>query len=672
MKKGQITVVLIIAAIMLLGISLYFFAKHSTTTFIPTVVVPQDVIPVKRYVDSCIYDVAEEGIVTMGLQGGFIEIPDEIAQVRSSFIGKGTNAVEKIPHWYYKGENRRPSLGYMKEQLENHIAERMMDCEAGLSNFNQLFDIKTYDYDVEVKFGGEDTIVKVEYPMEVSDKFGEQVTRLRDFGAVVPVRMRKVYDLANRTMNMENDELFLENVTMELMTSNFDFPFSGMVPKCEPEKWYVADLQDRLQNIMYYNLPRIRVANTDYVPFREDPKTYEEISEKADDIREYLMQADYEQGDPFSDAVEAAGIDKDKIPEDMYEYTHLFFDVGADDEEMKLKFVYQPLWGMNFYPQPSEGGLMSTRMMKGHRKFLSFFCLQMYHFAYDISYPVEVRIFDPGSFPDTGGYTFRFGIPVTIKENQPYKEEAGSSLFETNQPMYQFCDERDREVDIRVTGVYDGYTNQALEDVNLTFICMNHYCEIGQTGFTEGTYKFKGMVPSYCANPTIVAEKKGYLKTEKQMTSDELEIHMDKLHTVNLSFEKHLYFASDDNLEDVGREVDTENNETVVLYMSLQNSSALEQYISYPVSDESPFDSLDFVEAGGTYDLNVILKKDDEVIGGYINDNFTVSYEDLMADSQITIPVIEYRPQPVNEEQEADMMLYIYDGNYLNLEPRFS
>lgn len=673
-KRAQVSLFLIIAVVLVLAFGIIYYTANKTQVFIPTVVLPQNTKPVKSYMETCIYDAARQGLVTMGLQGGYLELPDRILRNRHSYIGVGPNSIEKIPHWYYMGENRIPSLNLMNQQLTDHVDEQIQFCKNGLDKFDGTFDITTGEPFVEILFGGKNVVVDVEMQMEIKDKVSDKLTKIDKFGAIVPVRITKIHELAETVMRSQFENLYIEKLTLEMMSGDFNFPFSGMEFKCGAIRWSVSELKDRLMNVLYYNLQRVRVANTDYIPFSEDESVYKAVQERAEKLREELGKADYTTGDnPFEEAVRKARIDASEIPEDMYEYTHMFFDMGALDEGLKVKFLYNPAWDMDFVVSPSHGDVMSSKMTKGSKQYLSFLCMNAYHFAYNIVFPTEVRIVDHESFPGEGGFTFRFGVPVMIEDNSPKAQEIGMDYLDIPGEAREFCGIfGEDEVVIEAHGVYEGYTGQAIPDVNLTYECMNYYCDIGKTEVIDGDYRFKGRIPGSCANPVITASHGDYLTTSRQLTGDKLVIDMEKLITLNVSYEKYRYTLGEYDIR--SRDVDVEANESVVLYLSLKsNSSELEQYLQFP-SRGSPFANLDFIERGAEYDLTALLTRDGELIGAYVDSDFTVSYADIAGRTEIVIPLIEYlpAPDPDDETEKSEMLMYLYEGDYHNIiRPKF-
>ena len=658
-RKGQVVIFVILGLLIILSLFLYFVARNQTDVFNPEVVVPPDVVPIKRYVESCLYDSAREGLLEMGMKGGFIEVPDRIVQNRQSYIGEGRLSSEFIPHWVFEGEIRMPSLSYMEAELEEYVINDLEKCTGGFDRFD-TFSITSGEPKVDVMFAGRNTVVKADFPLEIRNSLDRSTTRINEFGARVPVRMRRIHELANQTLQAEIRQLFLENVTMELMTADMDFPFTGLEIECEPSRWYVSDLKEHLQKMVYYNFPRIRVAKTNYTPFLKDEEVYEDISRKAKDLRDYLKQADYNEGDPFQDAVEEAGIEN--VPDDMYEYSHLYFDVGADHPEMRERFIYNTDWGMDFVPEPSDGGVMSSRQMRGPQQFLGFLCLNMYHFSYDITIPIEVRIVDPLSLKSEGGYMFRYAIPVTIRNNEPFRQRPGIRLFDSVPPSGEFCGElSDRDYEIEVKGISDGYTDQPLEGVNLTYQCMDYYCSIATTSAQDGTYKYEGPLPGSCTNPYIIAEKEGYLKAKEQMTSEEFEMTLEMLHPMNITFEEITYDSEANTFSDP-QEFSLGDNESIVLYISLLNETfSHEQYVSVPYGRER---ELSFLQRGGTYRFNVLHTKEGDVQSGYMAEEVEVSYQDIAGMGEVTIPLVRYTPQPTDETERSEMLMFLYDGGY--------
>jgi len=677
-KKAQITVYIIIALVLILSLFLLYYQSTKIERFRPTIIIPDDVMPVKRYFEQCLYDSAKQALLNMGYQGGFIELPSEILRDRNSYINHDKLGVEKIPFWYYKGFSHQPTWDYITLSFNKYMQKKLKICsESMVRDFNPQFKINTYKMLMNISFNDDDVEIKVDMPVELISQAGKKSTKLRYFQVKLPVRFKKIYGLANKTFAAELKSLYLENITFQFMTSNFDFPFTGLEFDCKNKNWRISKLKSEFKNILFYNLPRARVKNTNYQPFLEPEEKYEQIIDKAKKIRQYLLKSSYDNNDPFAQAVKSSGIKLSNIPKDMYEYSHLFIDVDADPDALSEKFFFNKDWGMDFVVRPAKGDYLNARKSKGVKKFLSFLCVNFYHFTYSLYFPVEAIIYDNQSFPNEGGYSFRFVIPVVIKENEALdKSQFKIPNFSSKPPAsYDFCDAPDQKyVEITVKGLDQGYFDQDLKGVNLTYQCMYYYCNLGQTGIADGTYKFKGSVPSICANPTITAQKQGFLSSTAILKGHNLTMHLEKLHPLELSMYKLIYNSKDPREEQkrYSERKGFDEGEYAVVYLSLINSSIdYDQYLEYPLIkisgsniNETKLKTLYALESGAKYDLDIILIRGNKTVGGYKFTNLSIQYKDIKGKTKIKLPVIEYRPTPISDKEEMDMMAFVFGESY--------
>lgn len=107
-KRGQLTVFIIIGIIILVAGALFYFVEERTSVFNPDVIIPGEAAPVKEYLDQCIQNTAEKGLIIIGQQGGYIDIPERIQRNPSSYLSYDPFNIIKIPYWQYKSESRIP------------------------------------------------------------------------------------------------------------------------------------------------------------------------------------------------------------------------------------------------------------------------------------------------------------------------------------------------------------------------------------------------------------------------------------------------------------------------------------------------------------------------------------------------------------------------------------
>lgn len=649
-RKGQITLFIIIGILLLFSVVLFIYLKNKTTIFQPEIVVPPELMPIKNYIEGCMLTIAEGGIITLGQQSGYIEIPSDIGRSPSSYVSIDPFNIVKMPYWHYKGEEMIPSLEYIRDEISRHIEDNLISCIDNLSIFRDSYEIETGELKVKTTLADKNVLVEADYPLDIKSKSEQKRTKINKFRIEIPVRLKSVYEMASKIMRAENEHMFLENITIDIMAANPKIPFTGMEFECGIKKWNIRNIKDELQSVLYYNTPRIRVENTDYEPFLEPRNEYEKF-------RKYTMEDINEGNYP-----------EEEPPDDAYEYFHFLLNVKNLDKSLKATFVYKPEWGMDIMAHPSDNGVMLSNQVEGMRQYLNFLCLNLYHFTYDVIYPLEVIVKDEQSF-NGQGYMFKFAFPVIIKNNQGDRLTTTVRQFESLEEDTEFCNEIGEEVaTIYAVGIFEGYTDMEMPDVNISYQCFDKFCRIGKTIADGGHYRLRTTLPAGCTNPLIIAEKDGYLKAKGQLIDNKATIDMKKLKKMNYKVVKHVYQSVGKLL---GSAEELTDGESVTISLQLKNST-FDQYKQYPVP-QGIGSYIELVEDGGRYTLDVVFTKDNDFVGGYKNDDFVVSYNDLEAKDTMTFHVFEYRPTPVTEEQKIPMVDYLLKKEYEEqLKPVFS
>lgn len=649
-RRAQVTLFMTIGIVLL--IMLFVAVQFRSQIFRVDETKTIDITPsgFQGFVESCLEETALDAVQRMGDQGGFVDIPSYVADDGRRYFSLGEGAF-KLPLWYFDGKETMPTIVSMEENLAYYIQSNIGDC------FDN-FDAFKYRYDVEQKnpplvtgsIGENDVTVRMNFEVELSSMAGNETTQYRDFYAVVPVRLRKIYGLARDIMETENSEFLFEKTTVDLMSIDPEIPFTGMEFTCQPKRWYVQDVKQRIKDILFYNLPRSRFQRTDYPPFIASFATYEGF--RGYDA-ERLSQGDYPSEEP---------------PEDAYDYFHLFFDVTDDNyRDMRASVEFLPSADFEFNVKPNSNGLMKSNTMKGASKYMNFICSQFYHFTYDIRYMLRVNIFDPESL-EGRGYKFSFAFPVVIRSNHPDRRATGLTVFDSPVIYSDPCtDFTTRRANIRAVGIFEGYDNVDLDKVNISYACLTDGCFLGETEAYYGTYELQTRIPTMCVGGFITASREGYLTAKKQYNGEEyFEIRLKKTAPFNVQVKKRL-------LTDMDTDLELAEYEKVFAYISSE-----EDGISY-FEEFAPGEQkvLELVAEKGYYDVDFILVDTvyDQIWGGY-KGNWTYDYEDAAsaATGTVTLHVLEYEPKPVQQEKKFEMMDFLENNQEYKkkLAPTFS
>lgn len=131
-KKGQVTIFIIVAIVVVGGIVAYFVLRDGFGESIP-----EDLRPVYDYYVSCLEASAQEGISLLGEQGGRIEIPEfEPGSAYMPFSSQLDFLGQAVPYWMYVSGNnflreRVPKKMEMENELAAYVVERIVDLKFG-------------------------------------------------------------------------------------------------------------------------------------------------------------------------------------------------------------------------------------------------------------------------------------------------------------------------------------------------------------------------------------------------------------------------------------------------------------------------------------------------------------------------------------------------------------
>lgn len=678
-NRAQLTIFIILGLIILLSIGLviYFTSREARAPLERAITVPEDVQQIYDAVVTCTRDLTREGLEILGQQSGYIEIPQIIARTPSSYVALDEFGTLKTPYWYFEGEDRTPSLETITRELQHHIKNNLAECVDEFRAFAPVFEVTpTGNILPVISITDDRVIVNVNWPLDIQTT--ERRTQMTDFVTSHTVRLKPIHELASAIMKAENEQEWFENLTLDLMSANSRIPLSGMEFSCGTKKWYLPEVRNELRNLLAYNLPTVRVANTQNTEPIASERTYERLKDQAETIRAQL-EAGAKPNWPRN------------VPDDVYEINRMTLDAGVRDTTLKAAFTY-PLNGQLFLnADPARGGILSTENMKGPRKYLRFVCLNQWHFTYDLIYPIKVSIRDDDAF-NGEGYVFNYAFPVIIKDNEPSRIFFGLREFRAPPLTTEFCTSfGDRTIDVRARGFVEGSPiAEELDGVNVTYRCLNQECLLGQTySDGSGAIRLFSYLPEGCNAPLIIGQKEGYLSSEQQATENRVDLSLTKLKKLNYSIQVHPYYEEVSTTDPMNAraqrwldsQIYTRLPKTMHATVSLSlRGKEFDQYLLYPAnltqfsSEESGLVSeaegiarneLWLVHDDAQYDLDILLFKGDTPVGGYHAENITLKYEDLATADNIVFHVMEYRPLPEKPHQQAGLFLFLHErGQY--------
>lgn len=612
-KRGQITVFIVIGIVILFAVGFVLYAATIQEKLRQFTTKETEI---EQFIGSCINDVSKEAIQRIGVTGGYLDVPQEIQINPRSYLSFAPNTEPKIPLWYYRGEQRIPSRKSIEQQISRYVSSNINTCINDFAAFKDRFTVRSIgNITTETTIADTSVFVKVTYPVEAQEKSTGILSRTQPVGRSIDVKLGRIHDMAIDILRSENEKTFFENLTMDLLATNIDFPLTGLDFSCTPKTWRKSELVTFAKNMIYYNIRKVTVDGNRVSFF---------------DINDAYAQNNF-----------------------LFKLDNKYRDIGA-------AFFYPQSSRFDLHVQPNDREVLRSNVGKSDNVLLraANLCINEYHFTYDIEYPLLVTLKDDSAFSKTG-FIFNFAFPVTINHNAGDKNDIPQTIFDTQEESADFCDSTASQVtDIRVK---DFYTLEELYKADVDYKCVRMFCPLGQTKEDVGSYRLRTQLPARCSNGILEAHKDGYLDGETTYDeSGNAEILLKPLKKFKVSFDK----RDSDNL---GKSEALLKGDSVVLFIHSDTEDFEQSY-----STDSPGE-LSLIEGDQSYQIEALLVQDgSRLIGGYVG-TWSVSYGDLAGANEITFHMVQKTPVAVTLDQQADTSAYVYDNQdyQARLKPTF-
>ncbi|MBU1854137.1 MAG: hypothetical protein KKF89_00305, partial [Nanoarchaeota archaeon] len=294
-KRGQITIFVILGIVLLIvaGGFLYMRSQAIDDQGQQEVdeLTPQEFGHVKKFVDTCVYEIAKEGLMIIGEKGGYVNPLQSGVMAVPGFPTKGngfefapqTNLL--IPYWYYMSsadscvtncdfESKQPmlsgnSVNSIESQLRRYVANNINNCLKDFEDFKeQGLDIERSEkVDVIIIIGDESIVITLDNSLTI--KQDDQLVTISKFTAELDVKLKQMYELATQIVNYEssNNTKFLEMFTREVialgsMGSDKKIPPMRGLPQINlkgSDYWLLPDVKSELENQLMMNIPTLQL-----------------------------------------------------------------------------------------------------------------------------------------------------------------------------------------------------------------------------------------------------------------------------------------------------------------------------------------------------------------------------------------------------------------------------
>ena len=520
-QKGQISIFIIIGVIMMV-VAVFLLYNSDVELFESHDTKMKNQI--STIVEDCIEKSALNGAFMLGLQGGYIDIPEEISQDPRRYIDMGF----KFPNWDTEKKSY-PTIRSMEVDLNNYVRLNGYSCiQSNLKAQESVFNI-TYDslenFIVDSQIEDYNIVLSSEYLIKFNEKKSEEILTLEEYNVKLDdLRLGDLYNLAMEIYNTEKTTYLFEELVMDQIGSANDYsskdsmPTEGFSLSCEKRAWSYDQLKSNLMNLNNNNFRYLQLDGT------YDKDYYFDIDFSGDEDAIAIHK-------PYYDNIYTKPLMNSKSSFENYQV-----DVSVPQGTImtengpQTKFPFR-----SFEVFPSSGSMVKSvdmkiepESVKGVIK-IPIPCMQVFNHKYSLDYDLMVQLTDKTD-TNSRGFIFQFPMKVEIvKNNAKIKSGIDEEVGYTGSSNEEYCREENRKYPVVVQTFVDhsdGNKNP-ISGVDISYKCLSLECDIGTTkkekflGIT-----IDGALPEvredypYCFGGSIIAKKEGYHTLTKRINTD--------------------------------------------------------------------------------------------------------------------------------------------------------
>ncbi len=430
-KKAQVTIFIILGVVILLAVGLFFLFKGKVEqTKIETGVltakeVPQEINPVKLYIDSYIQDQTKQALKIALAHGGYIDYKILKANKFSPTDGNSLELIpdsnDKIPYWHYMisrntcgsdcaFSSEMPPLckqgrtcitngrNSVEEQIEKYISQQIKNLDLKSLETGDIAKITPQsEPKVKATIRNEDVVIYVQYPLLVKTANTNTEHKIEQFQIITETSLTELYEAAKKIAEYESSNCFIGKYVSQVHMpayywSGKDFPQKDLPPTSE-------------LTIGNFN-------NKIFIVDEVKKRVKEEISKAVSDIGiEDTANVRY----PEIDCKD----DKNKLACGLH-YQRIFqpFDRAYDIEaRMSYNSAFNDIY---FDINPKSGSVLMPKNFASPIPLISGITqTKIYEYSYDYSFPVLVELRKKKL---AGDDVMRFAVESNIRGNRCYSK----------------------------------------------------------------------------------------------------------------------------------------------------------------------------------------------------------------------------------------------------------
>jgi hypothetical protein len=528
MKKGQVSIIVIVAIVIAILIGMTFLQVKYQLFYKPP---EKDPISDKlansfsMFVENCLEMTGKEAFDKLGKTGGYIDFP---RNTRFDVGGYDGDVYFENPnyvaYWHYVNKNDESAsympplckdgeycMGYMtgensiQEQVENYIDENIREC---FNNFESMRDVMIIDEVGELKtsvlFERGNVVLKLNFPVKVKNAANDDYTNVNLYEENLDLDFADIYDAAYELTFFESNSSMFERKTLGLMSLYEGLDAEKNIPPSHDVQFFMSDkmpiwslygVKETLENdiLTYVNFFQAYNSNN-----------YELVPVAPNEFRDEMIGIYGGMVFDFSPKRYDLDIDFE------YNYDSIYLNINNNYILKGIEFKSEK---QDLNPANAMISAIIGTMLK------------RYDFYYDITYPLKVDFNDRKAY-NGDGYEFSVAYEVNIENNKPMVESSNFGNYTNNGLSFEFVTGAslvDREIRVNV---FDKHTRERINDVDVFYRCPQE--EFVGTTESVGDLSYATFKLPYCpVGGRLVFRHSDYMDNSIVFTNDDLENNPD-------------------------------------------------------------------------------------------------------------------------------------------------
>lgn len=230
-QKGQMTIFIILAIVIVASIALFFVFRDS----IKFKMMSAEAESVYLFVEECINEVGVKVVYDVGAGGGYYFAPNFSTET-------------DIPYYYSNGKNYMPSKIKIENEISYFVNEKLFFCTRNFVDFTN-FEVSQGEIKTDIRIMGDKVVLNVDYPLKITK--GKSTSVLGEFKIEIPVRFGVVYDsVAEIIKEQLNDEGICLSCILDVSLEN-DLYFDMIDYDDETVIFIVRDENSNVNDVLF-------------------------------------------------------------------------------------------------------------------------------------------------------------------------------------------------------------------------------------------------------------------------------------------------------------------------------------------------------------------------------------------------------------------------------------